>query len=283
MGKHSKGIKKNQQLRKDGQVKQVIKQYVQQSKGYLEAEEYAKVIENLAAMIEKKMYAAEAMYDGAYSYYMLGDYKRAASWVENVLHYAPDHIQARLLLANICILEARWQDVFALYELLLQYYSGKLTAEEMEEIRNNMADAQKDFWQENKGKHPHLDKFLDSGSMEKGASPTDFAIFEENRNAPQMQDALPLARMKKEEVLQAHTSIMEKLKMLNAFAAGFFMENQYAAAEILLNEALKLDVASRETLRNMVILQSCMGNEEKKQAFLAQMPMSDFQLLMFKP
>ncbi len=284
MGKHSKNIKKHQQVRKDGQLKQMIKQYVQQSKKYINMEEYAKVIDNLAEMIEKKLYDAEAMYDGAYSYYMLGDYKRATAWVENVLSYAPNHIQARLLLAKLCVLEVRWQDVFALYELLVQAYGHKLTVEEQEEIKESMEEVRPQLWQENQEKYPHLAKFLHVEPEHEavGAAVTSKEM-SVSSDSETVHDVLGLVRAKKEEVLHAQVSAQKKLKMLNIFAAGFFLEKEYGAAELLLGEALKIDDTSNETLRNMVVLQSCMGNEAKKEAFLALMPLPDFQLLSFKP
>ena len=37
------------------------------------------------------MYDAETMYAGAYSYFMLGDYNRAAQWIKSTLAFAPKH------------------------------------------------------------------------------------------------------------------------------------------------------------------------------------------------
>ncbi len=268
MGKHSKNIKKNRQERKAAEEKQAIKVYLDRLKAQIEEEEYAIVIEILAEMISKKHIDPEAMYYGAYSYYMLDDYKRAADWADNVLHYAPNHLPARLLLAKLCEHEGRWADVFAIYELVLKNWQGKLSAEEQDEIRDTMEDAEQGGWNIDAGKYPCLTEFCHKGTV---------AVCE----PVELNAEMPTATENRDRVLQSNISLQEKVRLLNVFAAGYFLEKDYSEAEMLLQAALKIDDGSQETLRNMIVLQDYMGNEEIKQKFMAKLPVPDFLLLAF--
>ncbi|SFB13642.1 Coatomer epsilon subunit [Selenomonas ruminantium] len=278
MGKHSKNIKKNRQERKAAEEKQAIKVYLDRLKAQIEEEEYAIVIEILAEMISKKYINPEAMYYGAYSYYMLDDYKRAADWVDNVLHYAPNHLQARLLLAKLCEHDGRWADVFAIYEIILKNWQRKLSAEEQEEIRDTLEDAEYGGRNIDAGKYPCLTEFCHKETEKVYVPVSDIS----QPSVPtETKTAIPTAAENRDNVLQSNIPLQEKVRLLNVFAAGYFLERDYSAAEMLLQAALKIDGGSQETLRNMIVLQDYMGNEEIKQKFLAKLAVPDFLLLAF--
>lgn len=276
MGKHSKNIKKNRQGHKAAEEKQAVKQYLSRIKMEMEDGEYAQVIETLAEMIEKKYIEPEAMYCGAYSYYMLNDYKRATDWVDNVLRYAPNHLQARLLLAKICELEERWSDVFAIYEMILENWMGKLSADDQEEIKDMMDEAEQEEISFDAQKYPYLANFC---------SPAPQPVFKveikETKVDPpaEVKDQFPSAEENRDKVLASGISLQEKVRLLNVFAAGYFLEKDYADAELLLQAALQIDSSSNETLRNMIILQNDMGNTETRDKLMAKLLVPDFLLL----
>ena len=101
-----------------------------------DAEDYSEVLNILAEMIGQKIYDPDSMYRGAYSYFMMGDYQRAASWLDHTLRFEPHHIAARLLLARICILEDRTQDGLAIYDFVLEHYEQALQTEQREDMQD---------------------------------------------------------------------------------------------------------------------------------------------------
>ena len=101
----------------------------------MEDEEYGAALGTVASMIEKGVKDAEAFYDAAYSYFMSGDYERATEWLDNTLRLAPQHVEARILLARVCLLEGRSADGLAIFEFVLKNYAAALSAEDREDIR----------------------------------------------------------------------------------------------------------------------------------------------------
>ena len=85
------------------------------------------------------------------------------------------------------------------------------------------------------------------------------------------------------QVMAQQISLADKVHLLNAFAAAHFMAGaaEYAAAREELEQALQLDIASAETLRNLAVLAKCQGEAEKAWAFAAKLPTSDFLLMAF--
>ena len=98
--------------------------------------EYAPALETLVKIIKQKKIKPEFLYDGAYAYFKLGDYERATEWVNNTLTYAPGDIPARLLLAQICLLEHRIDESLAIFEFVLANGRDKLKSDDLNEILN---------------------------------------------------------------------------------------------------------------------------------------------------
>ena len=101
----------------------------------MERGQYAKALEVLAEIVKQKEVKPEFLYDGAYAYFMLGDYDRAAEWVTNTLTYAGMSVKARILLARICLVKGRTDDAMALLEFLLTKESAYLAEADKNEIR----------------------------------------------------------------------------------------------------------------------------------------------------
>ncbi|TYZ24156.1 alpha-1,2-fucosyltransferase [Selenomonas ruminis] len=110
----AKDIKKNQVDIKQHEF-QGLKQKL---KNEIAAKHYADSLEVLAQLIGEGCRDAEIMYWGAVAYFYLGDYTRAASWIENTLTFAPGHIEVRLLLARLCMIQDRFDDAEAILDSL---------------------------------------------------------------------------------------------------------------------------------------------------------------------
>lgn len=101
----------------------------------MEQKQYARALEALAKIIKQKEVKPEFLYDGAYAYFMLGDYDRAAEWVTNTLTYAALSVKARILLARICLVKGRADDAMALLEFLLTKEADQMTDAYKDAIR----------------------------------------------------------------------------------------------------------------------------------------------------
>lgn len=82
-----------------------------------------------------------------------------------------------------------------------------------------------------------------------------------------------------QQIMAKNISVREKIKLLNAFAAGCYQSSDYQAAFDLLDGALQLDAYAPEILQNMVYV--CLSAGEKEQAveYAAKLPLVDFGLL----
>ena len=79
--------------------------------------------------------------------------------------------------------------------------------------------------------------------------------------------------------MQQQLALTDKVKLLNSFAASFYLDKDFASAELLLAEALRIDTKNDATLRNMIMTQLALGNKEKAKGFVAKMVIPDFVLL----
>ena len=139
MGKHSKKMKKQAQKNNDAKKMQQCQSLETGFADAFSAEEYAKALEILAELIQAGDIKPDLLYKGAYSYFMLGDYERAAQWVSNTLNYAPQHVEARILLARLCFIQDRHEDGLAIYEFLVQNYRQTMTEDQQEQIKDSSA------------------------------------------------------------------------------------------------------------------------------------------------
>lgn len=134
-----KKMKENREEKRRPEKDKKITELEQQLRRHMEAEEYAEVLDSLAELVQlvkTNEINPEFLYNGAYSYFMLGDYERASRWVENVLSFDAGNIPARILLARICILEDRVDDGLAIFEYVLKNGKNQLTDANREEIED---------------------------------------------------------------------------------------------------------------------------------------------------
>ena len=277
MGKRSRKIKRSQQSQKDNEIRQETKIMKAEITELLTKEKYVEVIEELAKMIQAKCYDADTMYAGAFSYFMLGDYKRASDWVNNTLTYDPQNINVRILLARLCFLEDKVNDGLAVCNFVMQYYNNKLNTEQRNDIED-LVSMYIDDDNVNKAKYPYLLALIDNvadeiDTAEETASPS------AKEEADSKIIALDIAKAKCQEIMQQQLALTDKVKLFNSFAASFYLDKDFASAELLLAEALRIDTKNDATLRNMVMTQLRLGNIAKAKKFATEMTMADFILL----
>ncbi len=252
-------------------------------------EKYSDVINKLAELVQVGDHDAEMLYDGAYSYFMLGDYSRAAGMVQNVLTFEPEHIAARILLARICILEDRTDDSLAIFDFVLEHGENVLTQEQREDIEDIL-----DYYGRNEAEHikaefPHVAGFLGLEPLtEDAAVPMAASI-----HAATGQHVEPQATMSKtleqggdyrseiQAVLNKDISLKEKIRLLQVFAGGYFMANDYQAVAAFLETALNIDGQDENVLRNLAVTAKCMGMTDKALKFAAKLQQTDLLLLHF--
>ncbi|WP_196592586.1 major capsid protein [Pectinatus sottacetonis] len=83
----------------------------------------------------------------------------------------------------------------------------------------------------------------------------------------------------RDNILQENTSLVEKLKKLNAAAANCYFDNNLPASQMLLETAFSIDEYDEGTLRNLVQLSLRQNDKEKAFDYAIKMPTVDFMLL----
>lgn len=282
MGKRSRKMRKQRKARQERNIAMENAATKTDLEQKLAREEYAEVINDLAELIEKKCYDADTMYAGAYSYFMLGDYKRAADWVNNTLQFAPNSLKARVLLARLCFIESRESDGLKVLEFIAGNYAATLTEAEKEDIKNIASFYVYSDEDGIKANYPALAVLfglVPAAAQCAKSAPQPAASSTPQATTAEKSQASTDAQQVIEKILAQPSGLADKVKVLNAFAGGLFVEDKYSYAEALLTAALKIDPASDETLRNMAILQAVMGDKAKAFAFASKLSTTHFVLL----
>ncbi len=278
MGKRSRKIKRSQQSQKDNEIRQETKIMKAEITELLAKEKYVEVIEELAKMIQAKCYDADTMYAGAFSYFMLGDYQRASAWVNNTLTYDAKNVNARVLLARLCFLENRVTDGLAICNFIMQYYSNNLNDEQQHDLED-LVSMYIDDDRVDKTIYPYLLNMINDDATVDTTEEAAASPLAKEEAADSKIIALDIAKAKCQEIMQQQLALTDKVKLLNSFAASFYLDKDFASAELLLAEALRIDTKNDATLRNMVMTQLRLGNNKKAQEFVVSMTMPNFILL----
>jgi len=244
----------------------------------LARKDYAGVLDTLAKMAEAKMVSPEAFYAGAYAYFMRGDYERAATWVGNVLTYAPQHVAARILLARLCILEDRAPEALSIMDLLLEARAEALTEKERDEIREVTGYYGRTRRETVCKNYPHIAAFL---KLKEEAAPA--PIREAAPQPPARETAddgtLALARQKLEEVRGMQCTLREKVGILSSFAGAWYFDGHFEAAELLLKAAASMDTGDASVLRGLALIAAESGDVERAVRLASAIQPTDFILL----
>lgn len=82
-----------------------------------------------------------------------------------------------------------------------------------------------------------------------------------------------------DKVIFSNISMREKIKTLNNYASGLYLNDDYAGALTLLKKALEMDSGDPFVLRNIAYVCVALKDKEKALAFAKALPMLDFALL----
>ena len=284
MGKASKKVAKKQHQNKENGMEKETRADKALLRSQMDEEKYDEALGTLAKLIGNKCVDADVMYNGAYCYFMLGDYKRAADWINNTFNYAPDHIKARILLARICLLEDRMEDGLAIFDFVLANWQQSMSEadkQEMEEVLEYYGRSEKELLQNS---YPHVAAFLGIAAEREGitAEATQAAaepiVQEPVESAVSAEQDTELDTIKN-SILQKSVPLLDKIRMFNSFAGAYFYDGKMADAEELLVSALLLDDFNSDTLRNMAYVQLGRGKKEAALEYASKMQMADFSLL----
>ena len=255
-------------------------------------EEYGEALGTVAAMIEQGIEDPDAFYDASYAYFMSGDYERATQWVDNTLRLAPQHLGARILLARICFLQERTSDGLAIAEFVLKNYAASLSAEDKEELAEMLDCYGTTKEDEIRAGYPAIARFL---QVDDAAPKAQTEAFQPLAQQVQRIEAQPVQQMQPaqqsaaddekeavrlaQEILGKNIALLEKVHLLNSFAAGFFLAGSFAAAKHFLKQALGLDAHDEMTLKNMGYTLVALGERDAALELAARMKLPDFGLL----
>lgn len=219
MGKASRKLKKKQQQEEAVGRQAEAKEIEQKLLAEIEQEAYSEALNTLAELAEKGTVSPAAMYAGAYAYFMLGDYDRAATWIDNTLQFAPGHVAARILLARLCVLQERIDAGLSIFELLTDKFLAGMSDEEKDEV-----EALSGFYGRNeperiRKEYPHLAKFLRLDEEEEAPKPTESFTVRETPSVqpvpaftPQVEAQTPVSPEPKQETGKSALEILRNLK-----------------------------------------------------------------------
>ena len=304
MGKASKKLVKKQQKTQLTDNKQKVTEFKKRFFMYRDTTEYEKSLEVLAELIKLKCYEPEVLYTGAFCYFMIGDYTRAADWVNNTLSYAPSHIDARILLGRICILEDRTEDGLSVLDFVLEHNRASLTAAQKDVLHDILNYYGKYEMEKMQAHYPHIASFcgendkkdiLQEPSVSVPSTDEDAAgkvsvepVGQEASDAVENRDVTHAVTSEnlqdkleslKTDILNKPVPMAEKMKLLNSFAGAYYFDHHLDAAEYLLQAALELDAYHDASLRNMAYVMLGNGRVEDALEYASKMSMADFGLL----
>ena len=264
-------------------------------------DDFLGVLQDLTELIEDKCYDPKALYLGAYSYFMQGDYVRAAALVNDALQFAPQDVEARILLARICMLEDRSDDGLAIFDFVLEHYANQLTTDQHDDVEDIL-----DYYAQNDPEHiakdfPHIAAFMhvdvatvDGASQTGVGSDIEDAVIAESEPVNQAEEpvtsaetvAEPLANgtdieAEVEQVMAADIALAAKVRLLNNFAGAHYAAGDREAAQQELKQALTIDGQSATTIRNMAVLLKDQGKADLAWQVAARLPETDFLLLAY--
>ena len=233
----------------------------------MEEGRYDKAIETLAELVKGNDLQPKFMYDAAYCYFMTGDYERAATWINNTLSFEPNHLDARILLARLLILEERVDDGLAVFDFVLDKWQDSLTEEKAEEIE----DIVEFYGRNDRGRiirdYPHIAAFLALEGETAGAGketpegPKDLLAKLKERVASISEPVKDVsaavtekAKEKTEEVRKKPTELLQALKQKLARANG--------AADTPPDEPEKTSLTAKEMVGNKPVASAETVTEE---------------------
>ncbi len=319
MGSFKHKINNNKKKKQENVKVNELVQLKKQMKEQYEAGEYVEAMDTMAEIAQRKKMDPEVMYMGASCYFMTGDYERAAKWVNNTLSYDPQNVPAKLLLARLCFVEDKAENGFAILDLLVEKSSGAMGEEEKKTLlemvgycKGNMPDLMEKhplllkYHEDNcVGASPTCTAPKDEGrskaqaavdrlksllnkskgnkapqqSMEKVTEAPAAPVTVAASNTIDVNDGAASVVQIVEKVMASDISLREKVKSLNNFASGLYLNDDYDGALKLLQKALEIDSHDPFVLRNIAYVCLAMKEKDKALEYASKLPMTDFALI----
>lgn len=233
-------------------------------------EKYADAMDVMAEIAQGGGMDTEIMYLGALCYYNTGDYERAAKWLNNVLTYEAGHVRARLLLGKVCLMEDRARSGLKIIESVLAQNGASLSVADKDDLESELYYYKYNATEE-LAEMPHIRELL---GLSQEISSADGQCEEEEQLQP-----LSVAERIIVQVMEKKISLLEKVKLLNAFAAGCYQKQDYRAAQSILDAALQIDSSDKVLLQNMIYTYIANGEPAKAMELAGSVPMLDFSCL----
>jgi len=319
MGSFKHKINNNKKKKQENVKVNELVQLKKKMKEQYEAGEYVEAMDTMAEIAQRKKMDPEVMYMGASCYFMTGDYERAAKWVNNTLSYDPQNVPAKLLLARLCFVEDKAENGFAILDLLVEKNSGAMGEEEKKTLlemlgycKGNMPDLMEKhplllkYHEDNcVGASPTCTAPKDEGrskaqaavdrlksllnkskgnkdpqqSMEKVTEAPAAPVTVAASNTIDVNDSAASVVQIVDKVMASDISLRDKVKSLNNFASGLYLNDDYDGALKLLQKALEIDSHDPFVLRNIAYVCLAMKEKDKALEYASKLPMTDFALI----
>ena len=319
MGSFKHKINNNKKKKQENAAVNELVQLKKKMKEQYEAGEYVEAMDTMAEIAQRKKMDPEVMYMGASCYFMTGDYERAAKWVNNTLSYDPQNVPAKLLLARLCFVEDKAENGFAILDLLVEKDSGAMGEEEKKTLlemlgycKGNMPDLMEKhplllkYHEDNcVGASPTCTAPKDEGrskaqaavdrlksllnkskgnkdpqqSMEKVTEAPAAPVTVAASNTIDVNDSAASVVQIVDKVMASDISLRDKVKSLNNFASGLYLNDDYDGALKLLQKALEIDSHDPFVLRNIAYVCLAMKEKDKALEYASKLPMIDFALI----
>ena len=127
---------------------------------------------------------------------------------------------------------------------------------------------------------PFVDELADTLKAEEKPFADEPEEAEESPDGQRAEPKKPFSAMAvRDQIMSKEISLIEKIRLLNQFAGCCFYGDDFAGAQLLLEEALSLDAHDAMTLRNAALNAGAAGQQEQALAFASRMSETDFSLL----
>ena len=216
MGKASRKMNKNKQQRDQSETSRKIRELRQKAREQEERMENGDALETLAELLKLGCRDVEVIYAIAWNYFQVGDYERAARWSQNTLQVNGGHIEARILLGRLCLLEDRIDDALAIYEFIFTHYGKSLTEAQPAELQKLLKYYGEYESELVKSDYPHVRDFLEAHHLLKDGADFSGGGTSAELAAPAEQLAGSPNAEKQEEEKKSDTGAMSALERLRA-------------------------------------------------------------------
>ena len=216
MGKTSRKMNKNKQQQNQSDTSRKIRELKQQAKEQESRTEHAEALETLAELLKLDCRDVEVIYAIAWNYFQVGDYERAAKWSQNTLQINGGHIEARILLGRLCLLEDRIDDALAIYEFIFTHYGKSLTDEQVAELKKLLKYYGEYEAELVKSDYPHVRDFMEKHLLLKDATAVDSGVRDTQTVPPAEETMAASSGEEKHQDKSAATGAMSALERLRA-------------------------------------------------------------------